>query len=138
MSGLAARAKVTQRFVNPTAEWREGVYVFPLPERAAVDHLDMRIGARVIEGRIKEKQAARATYEQAKIEGRKATLVEQERASLASIPAMLVDSRGATMSQSAERLSRLLAAMDHDVRGSDARSLRQRLSGLPDLTAELR
>jgi Ca-activated chloride channel homolog len=82
ISGLAARAKVTQRFVNPTAEWREGVYVFPLPERAAVDHLDMRIGTRVIEGRIKEKQAARAAYEQAKTEGRKATLVEQERPNL--------------------------------------------------------
>ena len=79
VSGLAARAQVTQRFVNPTDEWREGVYVFPLPERAAVDHLDMRIGERVIEGRIKEKQAARAAYEQAKSEGRKATLVEQER-----------------------------------------------------------
>jgi Ca-activated chloride channel family protein len=79
VSGLAARAQVTQRFVNPTDEWREGVYVFPLPERAAVDHLDMRIGERVIEGQIKEKQAARATYEQARTEGRKATLVEQER-----------------------------------------------------------
>jgi Ca-activated chloride channel family protein len=77
--GLAARASVTQRFVNPTDEWREGVYVFPLPERAAVDHLDMRIGERVIEGRIKEREAARAAYEQAKSKGRKATLVEQER-----------------------------------------------------------
>jgi Ca-activated chloride channel family protein len=82
VSGLAARAKVTQRFVNPTSEWREGVYVFPLPERAAVDHLGMRIGTRVIEGQIKEKQAARAAYEQAKTEGRKATLVEQERPNL--------------------------------------------------------
>ena len=82
VSGLAARAKVTQRFVNPTAEWREGIYVFPLPERAAVDHLHMRIGTRVIEGQIKERQAARAVYEQAKTEGRKATLVEQERPNL--------------------------------------------------------
>lgn len=79
VSGLAARATVTQRFVDPTDQWREGVYVFPLPERAAVDHLGMRIGERVIEGRIQEKQAARAAYEQAKSEGRKATLVERER-----------------------------------------------------------
>jgi hypothetical protein len=57
-------------------------------------------------------------------------LVERERASLASAPRMLVDSRGAGMSQSAERLSRLLAAMQHDVRGSDAQSLRQRVSDL--------
>jgi Ca-activated chloride channel family protein len=82
VSGLTARAQVTQRFVNPTAEWREGIYLFPLPERAAVDHLDLRIGTRVIEGQIREKLAARKAYEQAKSEGRKATLVEQERPNL--------------------------------------------------------
>jgi hypothetical protein len=65
-------------------------------------------------------------------------LVEQERASLASAPRMLVDSRGAGMSQSAERLSRLLAAMQHDVRGSDPRSLRQRVSDLSNLRSEPR
>jgi Ca-activated chloride channel homolog len=82
VSGLTARTEVRQRFVNPTAQWREGVYLFPLPEKAAVDHLQMQIGARVIEGQIKEKQAARETYEQARAEGRKATLVEQERPNL--------------------------------------------------------
>lgn len=82
VSGLTARTQVRQRFVNPTAQWREGVYLFPLPDKAAVDHLQMHIGERVIEGQIKEKQAARETYEQAKAEGRKATLVEQERPNL--------------------------------------------------------
>jgi Ca-activated chloride channel family protein len=71
-----------QRFVNPTADWREGVYVFPLPEKAAVDHLDMRIGERVIQGQIQERGEARRTYEAARGEGRKATLVEQERPNL--------------------------------------------------------
>ena len=53
--------------------------MFPLPEKAAVDHLRMQIGERVIEGQIKERSEARRTYEAAKAEGRKATLVEQER-----------------------------------------------------------
>jgi Ca-activated chloride channel homolog len=79
VSGMTARATVTQRFANPTVDWQEGVYVFPLPEKAAVDHLDMQIGQRRIEGQIKERGDARAAYEQAKTEGRKATLVEQER-----------------------------------------------------------
>ena len=79
VSGMTARATVTQRFANPTSEWQEGVYVFPLPEKAAVDHLEMKIGQRRIEGQIKERGEARAAYEQAKTEGRKATLVEQER-----------------------------------------------------------
>ena len=82
IAGMTARAHVTQRFVNPTGDWREGVYVFPLPEKAAVDHLNLRIGARVIEGRIVERQEARRTYEAAKSEGRKATLVEQQRPNL--------------------------------------------------------
>jgi Ca-activated chloride channel homolog len=79
VSGMTARVRVAQRFVNPTPDWREGVYVFPLPDKAAVDHLDMRIGERVIQGQIKERLEARLTYEAAKTEGKKATLVEQER-----------------------------------------------------------
>ena len=79
VSGMTARTTVTQRFSNPPTEWREGVYVFPLPEKAAVDHLEMKIGQRRIEGQIRERGEARAAYEQAKTEGRKATLVEQER-----------------------------------------------------------
>ena len=79
VTGIVARVQVTQRFANPTAQWREGVYVFPLPDKAAVDHLTMRVGERVIEGQIKERTEARRTYENAKAEGRKTTLLEQER-----------------------------------------------------------
>ncbi len=82
VTGMVARVHVQQRFVNPTPEWREGVYTFPLPEKAAVDHLRMQIGERVIEGRIKEREEARRVYETAKTEGRKSTLVEQERPNL--------------------------------------------------------
>ena len=79
VTGMVARVQVTQRFANPTAQWREGVYVFPLPDQAAVDHLTMRVGERVIEGQIKERTEARRTYENAKAEGRKTTLLEHER-----------------------------------------------------------
>lgn len=79
VTGHVARATVRQNFRNPHADWFEGVYTFPLPENAAVDHLRMRIGERVVEGEIRERQAAKASYEQAKAEGRRATLLEQER-----------------------------------------------------------
>lgn len=82
VSGVVSRTRVTQRFVNPGNDWREGVYLFPLPEKSAVDHLDMTIGERRIVGEIRERQQARATYEQAKREGKKAALVEQERPNL--------------------------------------------------------
>ena len=78
-TGIVARAQVSQAFQNPTDGWIEAVYVFPLPENAAVDHLRVRAGERVIEGRIREREAARKTYEQAKREGRRTTLLEQER-----------------------------------------------------------
>ena len=82
VSGIVARTRVTQVFHNPGAEHAEGVYVFPLPEKSAVDHLWLRIGSRAIEGRIQEKQEARRTYESARREGRKAALVEQQRPNL--------------------------------------------------------
>ena len=44
VTGVIARATVTQRFRNPLKVWIEGAYVFPLPEQAAVDHMRMRAG----------------------------------------------------------------------------------------------
>src|SRR5262245_8911749 len=82
VSGMIARVAVEQRFVNPTGEWREVVYVFPLPEKAAVDHLRMKVGERLVDGIIKERFEARRTYDAAKDEGRKASLIEQERPNL--------------------------------------------------------
>jgi len=79
ITGPIVRAIVRQRFRNPTPDWVEGFYVFPLPEMAAVDTLEMKIGERIIEGQIQERAEARKTYEKAKSEGRKASLVEQQR-----------------------------------------------------------
>lgn len=79
ITGFVARARVTQRFANPGEAWMEGVYVFPLPESAAVDRLRLVVGQRVIEGQVREKEEARQVYEQARTEGRKASLVEQHR-----------------------------------------------------------
>ncbi len=82
ITGPILRATITQRFENPAEAWVEGIYVFPLPEGAAVDTLRIRIGDRLIEGLIKEREEARQLYEQARDEGRKASLVEQERANI--------------------------------------------------------
>ena len=91
ISGMLARVKVKQRFINPSPEWVEAVYVFPLPEDSAVDHMRMLVAGRVIEGEIKEKAKARRLYEQAKLEGKRASLLDQQRpniftTSLANIP----------------------------------------------------
>jgi Ca-activated chloride channel family protein len=79
VTGVLVRATVRQAFTNPSPQWAEGLYVFPLPEDAAVDRLRMNVGERVIEGVIKEREAAQATYEAAKQQGQRTSLVEQER-----------------------------------------------------------
>ena len=79
VSGIIARVQVEQRFDNPGDEWVEGVYVFPLPDDAAVDHMRLQIGERVIEGQIKERREASRIYTAAKNSGKRASLTEQER-----------------------------------------------------------
>jgi Ca-activated chloride channel family protein len=79
VSGPTVRAKVTQIFRNPTRDWMEATYVYPLPPGGAVDTLKMVIGDRVVVGDIKERQQARVVYERAKANGQKAALTEQER-----------------------------------------------------------
>ena len=59
VTGVVARVSVSQRFRNDSGDGVEGVYVFPLPENSAVDRLRMRIGDRFIEGKVKEREAAR-------------------------------------------------------------------------------
>ena len=79
ITGTINRVKLTQTFTNPSNDWVEGVYVFPLPADSAVDHLDMIIGERIIQGQIKERKEAKKIYDKAKQAGKKASLVEQQR-----------------------------------------------------------
>jgi len=82
ITGMMTRGRLTQRFVNPTEMVIEAVFVFPLPDRAGVHHMEMQIGDRRIVSTIREKEEARKTYEQAKRSGRKASLLDQQRPNL--------------------------------------------------------
>lgn len=79
VSGPTLRARVTQVFRNPTQDWVEATYVYPLATGGAVDTLKMVVGDRVIVGDIKERQQARVIYEEARRAGQKAALTVQER-----------------------------------------------------------
>ena len=79
VTGNLSRVEVTQRFENPFAATLEAVYIFPLPDEAAVDEMVIRIGDRTIQGSIKQRQEAQQIYEQAKQQGHTAGLLEQER-----------------------------------------------------------
>ena len=84
IAGPVIRTTLSQTFQNTTNGWVEGVYVFPLPENAAVDRLRIVVGGRLIEGQIKAKKQAKKIYERAKSEGKKASLVEQLRPNMFS------------------------------------------------------
>jgi Ca-activated chloride channel family protein len=79
INGLIAYTQVNQRFLNSSSEFVAGEYVFPLPDTATIDSLTIKIGSRVIQGEIKEKQQAKAIFKKAQAEGKKAALLSQDR-----------------------------------------------------------
>ena len=79
ITGFLSRVNVTQEFENSFADKIEAVYVFPLPQNAAVDSMTMRIGERVVHGKIMKRDEAREVYEAAKSNGQVASLLDQER-----------------------------------------------------------
>src|SRR5262245_59555378 len=79
VSGQLARVTVTQEFHNPFRDKIEAVYVFPLPQSAAVDDMTMIVGDHTIKGKIKRREEAQAIYEAAREAGQTAGLLDQER-----------------------------------------------------------
>ena len=79
LTGLAARVALTQIFGNRFDQPLEATYIFPLPDRAAVTEFHMEVGGRVVEGVLKERGQARAEYDAAVEEGRRASIAEEER-----------------------------------------------------------
>ena len=77
IAGVVARVAVVQRFANDGGGFAEAVYALPLPDDAAVDRLTMRVGDRVIEGEIREREQAEHVYSAARAAGQRASLVRQ-------------------------------------------------------------
>ena len=79
IAGVIADVKVTQVYKNAGKQAIEAIYVFPASTKASVYGMKMTIGERTIIARIQEKERARQEYEQAKQEGKSASLLEQQR-----------------------------------------------------------
>lgn len=77
--GVIADVTVKQVYVNSGKNPLEAIYTFPLSTKAAVYGMKMTIGTRMITAKIEEKEKARKDYEQAKSEGKRASLLEQSR-----------------------------------------------------------
>jgi Ca-activated chloride channel family protein len=79
ISAYIASVLVKQRFKNPYESKIEAVYVFPLPQNAAVNGFVMAVGERHIRGIIRERQEAERIYREARSQGYVASLLTQER-----------------------------------------------------------
>jgi len=79
IDGYIATVDVQQQFHNPFDQKIEAVYVFPLPENAAVTGFVMTIGDRHIRGIIREREEAVRIYKEARRQGHTASLLTQQR-----------------------------------------------------------
>jgi len=79
IAGVIADVKVRQVYKNDGKKPIEAIYTFPASTRAAVYAMKMTIGDRTIVASIREREKARKEYEQAKQEGKTASLLEQQR-----------------------------------------------------------
>jgi len=79
ISGVIADITLTQVYKNEGMKAIEAVYIFPASTRAAVHAMKMIIGKRIIEAKIKKRDEARQNYEQARNQGKRASLLEQQR-----------------------------------------------------------
>lgn len=82
VDGYIATVNVTQQFHNPYDSKIEAVYVFPLPQNAAVNEFVMTVGDRKIRGIIREREKAEQIYAAARSQGHVASLMTQERANI--------------------------------------------------------
>ncbi len=79
IAGVIADVKIRQVYQNRGNDPIEAIYVFPGSTKAAVYAMKMTIGERVVVAKIKEKHAAKVAYKHAKQQGKRASLLEQQR-----------------------------------------------------------
>lgn len=79
VNGVIAETYVTQTYANEGAGPINATYVFPASTKASVHGMTMQIGDQRITAVIKEKEEAEQTFEEAKNEGKSASLMEERR-----------------------------------------------------------
>ena len=79
ISGVMADVTINQKFVNNSNSPIEAIYVFPASTNAAIYFMEMTIDKRIIIAKIQDSELARKQYNQAKEDGKTASLLEQKR-----------------------------------------------------------
>ena len=85
ISGVIADVLIKQTYSNDGILPISGRYIFPASTRAAVHGMKMIIGNQVITAKIKERQMAQKQFNQAKKDGKSASLLKQQRPNVFSM-----------------------------------------------------
>ena len=85
ISGVIADVRVTQTYRNEGTRPINASYVFPASTRAAVYAMQMKIRDEIIYAKIKEREQAKQEFDQAKKEGKSASLLEEQRPNVFSM-----------------------------------------------------
>lgn len=79
INGIIAETYVTQTYTNEGKNPINARYVFPASSDVTVHGMQMEIGNQVVTAQIKEREEAKQEFEQAKNEGKSASLLEEQR-----------------------------------------------------------
>lgn len=79
INGIIAEIYVVQTYANEGEEPINARYVFPTSSGVTMHGMRMEIGDNVVTAQIREKEEAKKVYEEAKSEGKSASLLEQKR-----------------------------------------------------------
>lgn len=85
ITGVIADVTVMQQYTNEGTRPINASYIFPASIRAAVHGMTMRIGDNVIIAKIRKREAAQKEFDQAKKEGKSASLLKQQRPNVFSM-----------------------------------------------------
>jgi Ca-activated chloride channel homolog len=79
IQGDLAQITLEQEFQNPTSTPLNASYLFPLNKDAAVHAMRMRVADELVEAKIRRLEEAKEAFNQAKQQGKSASLLEQHR-----------------------------------------------------------
>lgn len=79
INGMIADIHVMQTYANEGENPINASYVFPASDKVTVHGMQMQIGNQLVTAQIKEKEEAENEFEEAKEEGKSASLLEEER-----------------------------------------------------------
>lgn len=79
IQGMVSSTIMDQIYINNSDKPIEAMYVFPLNHHAAIHDMYFIIDNRIVKSKIEEKKEAKKQYNQAKQEGKRASLLKQER-----------------------------------------------------------